>query len=37
MEATTLKVLWEVNVLSRFIKLQGKTTIVEFEFSKVVG
>ena len=34
-EATAPKVLWN-STLARFVKLQGKTSIVEFNFIKVV-
>ena len=29
--------LWQITDLARFVKLQGKTFILEFSFSKVVG
>ena len=28
-------ILWEITALARFVKLGGKTSIVEFSFSKV--
>ena len=31
------KVLWEITTLARFVKIGGKTSIVEFIFSKVVN
>ena len=36
-EALALKVLWETTAPARFVKIRGKTSIVEFDFSKVVG
>ena len=31
------KILWEITALARFVKLGGKTSIVEFNFSKVAS
>ena len=31
------KVLWEITVLARFVKLGGKRSIVKFNFSKIVS
>ena len=36
-EAPAVKVLWEITVPARFVKIRGRSSIVEFDSSKVVG